>query len=208
MDYISSIRSAIAGTVGVNGSEGVELGTDDTDAAATPIPEEDRFTVLKNERRRRSLRVLEREGGSTTLSRMAERIAGWENGLDPTGLDAQQRKRVYIALYQRHLPRMDDVGVIEFEERSGQVRMTERGRRLWTWCKRARPDGVRAGATDTWPKRYLAVCAFGVAAIAVAVTGQLQSVWTTTTILAATIAVALAHAGTESIGEDSERPAR
>jgi hypothetical protein len=175
-------------------------GTGGADGPGGPIPEADRFAVLKNERRRHTFRVLEREGGATTLSRAAELIAGWENGLDPSVLDAQQRKRVYIALYQRHLPRMADVGVIEFERRSGEIRLTEPGRRLWTWCQRVRPGGAGAGATDRWPQLYLAVGVVGVAATAVATMDLVPSVWSTTTILTATVFVALAHASTESTG--------
>lgn len=82
------------------------------------------FDILRNRRRRLVLSAIEERDGSTTLSELAEHIGGIENSKSPHALNAQERKRVYVGLYQCHLPKMDDAGAIEFEQNRGTV---ERG---------------------------------------------------------------------------------
>lgn len=82
------------------------------------------FDILRNRRRRLVLKAIEDRGGSTTLSDLAEHIGGIENDKPPHTLNSQERKRVYVGLYQCHLPRMDDAGAIDFERNRGTV---ERG---------------------------------------------------------------------------------
>lgn len=82
------------------------------------------FDILRNRRRRLVLSAIEEKDGSTTLSDLAEHIGGIENSKPPHALNAQERKRVYVGLYQCHLPKMDDAGAIEFEQNRGTV---ERG---------------------------------------------------------------------------------
>ncbi len=79
------------------------------------------FNVLRNRRRRLVLKAVEDQDGATTLSNLAEHIGGIENDKPPTALNAQERKRVYVGLYQCHLPKMDDAGAIEFDKNRGTV---------------------------------------------------------------------------------------
>lgn len=82
------------------------------------------FELLKNERRRRVISFLKRQDDrSTTLGVLAEHIASLENDIDVAQVSSSQRKRVYIALYQCHLPKMDDLGVIEYEKNRGTIQL-------------------------------------------------------------------------------------
>lgn len=65
--------------------------------------------LLKNERRRL---VFDAFGDDETVTtrELAESIAAVEVDRVP---DSDERNRVYIALYQEHLPRMDEAGVLE-----------------------------------------------------------------------------------------------
>lgn len=82
----------------------------------------DIFELLKNERRRRVIRFLnEQEDGVTTLNVLAEHIAALENDIDVSQLSSSQRKRVYIGLYQCHLPKMDEYGVVDFQKNRGII---------------------------------------------------------------------------------------
>lgn len=85
------------------------------------------YDILKNKRRRFVLLYLESVEGSVTIGELAERIAAYENDLPVEGLNAQQRKRVYIGLYQCHLPKMADAGLIEFNQNRGKVELEEHG---------------------------------------------------------------------------------
>lgn len=72
------------------------------------------LTVLRNERRRRALR-LACERGRTTTKELTDEIAALENEKHPDHVSSTERKRVYIALYQTHLPKMASAGFITYE---------------------------------------------------------------------------------------------
>lgn len=94
-------------------TNGSELTTDET------------FELLKNARRRAVIRYLLQDGGAAKLSELAEHIAAAENGISVHELSSDQRKRVYIGLYQCHLPKMDTLGVIEYNKNRGSVELQE-----------------------------------------------------------------------------------
>ena len=79
------------------------------------------FEILKNQRRRDVLRFLSANEGKANLSDLAEHIAAKENGIDVGALSSSQRKRVYIGLYQCHLPKMAEFGVIEYNQSRGTI---------------------------------------------------------------------------------------
>ena len=79
------------------------------------------FEILKNKRRRFVLRYLAAAEEQVRLSELAEQIAAWENEKEVSQITSQERKRVYVGLYQCHLPKMDDMGVIEFNKPRGIV---------------------------------------------------------------------------------------
>nr|WP_317987383.1 hypothetical protein [Haloprofundus halobius] len=52
---------------------------------------------------------------------IAEQVAAWENDTTVEALMSDQRQRVYIALYQEHLPKLDEDGVIDYNKSRGVV---------------------------------------------------------------------------------------
>lgn len=102
-------------------TNGPELGPAEPD-----LTRDDLFDVLSNPRRRYALHMLRSEDEvELELGDMAEQVAAWENGTTIEELSACERKHVYTALQQRHLPRMDDMGVVEFDRRAGTVTPTD-----------------------------------------------------------------------------------
>jgi DNA-binding transcriptional ArsR family regulator len=83
------------------------------------------FELLKNKRRRKVLRYLLEVDEEITLDVLAERIAAEENGKDIKQITSQERKRVYVGLYQCHLPKMDDWGAISYNKPRGKISATE-----------------------------------------------------------------------------------
>lgn len=81
------------------------------------------FSILSNRRRRDVLRHLERHDGVLSHGELAEFIAAEENGKTVAELTSKERKRIYVSLYQCHLPKMADEGVIEFERTGGDVEL-------------------------------------------------------------------------------------
>jgi hypothetical protein len=85
---------------------------------------DDIFHLLQNSRRRDVLAYLE-ETEQTTLRELAEHIAASENGVSVAGLRSAQRKRVYISLYQTHLPKLAAHGVIDYDKSRGTVALRD-----------------------------------------------------------------------------------
>ncbi|WP_313696264.1 DUF7344 domain-containing protein [Halorarum halobium] len=94
-----------------------------TEQRARDLPLDIIFEVLKNERRRLVLAYLRDAEGAVTIGELAEHIAAHENDITPAELNAQQRKRVYIGLYQCHLPKMDDADAVAFNQDRGIVEL-------------------------------------------------------------------------------------
>jgi hypothetical protein len=72
------------------------------------------------------LYYLRRNGGSVGMQELAKQIASMENEVPTDELTSQQRKRVYVSLYQTHLPKMAEMGTIDYDKDTGIVRLTER----------------------------------------------------------------------------------
>lgn len=115
----SSTRDTDTGSTSEEGA--VEIGPDETEAE---IEFDVLFDLLKNERRRESIAYLKEHDGTSTISELAEHIAAKENDLPVEAINSRQRKRVYIGLYQCHLPRMANAGVITFDKNRGDVELT------------------------------------------------------------------------------------
>lgn len=91
----------------------------------TSLSKDDIFDVLSNRRRRDILQYLKSHDGHATTSELAEFIAAKENETSVRGITSRQRKRVYVGVYQNHLPRMAKLGVIDYEKNRGNVRLGE-----------------------------------------------------------------------------------
>lgn len=82
----------------------------------------DVFEVLSNERRRYVLRAMrKREDETLNLSTLAEQVAAWEQDVSPPEVSYHERKNVYTALQQTHLPKMDEAGAINYDKHRGDI---------------------------------------------------------------------------------------
>ena len=82
------------------------------------------FTILSNERRRRVIAYLQGINRPAELAELVDVIAAHEVGTPIEEVSPPQRKRVYTALRQAHLPKMDEAGIVEFDPETGQVDLT------------------------------------------------------------------------------------
>lgn len=108
------------------------------------------FGILKNERRRLVLKYMGDAESQTSLSDLAEHIASIENDKPAVELGSQERKRVYVGLYQCHLPRMHDSGAIEFDKNRGTVDAGSNIEQFYEYLDQPEPD------TTPWSNYYLA----------------------------------------------------
>lgn len=88
------------------------------------------FHLLQTPRRRYVLHYLKENDGSVEMRNLAEQVAAWENETTLQALTSDQRQRVYIALYQSHLPKLDKEGIIKYDQNRGSVERTHLANQL------------------------------------------------------------------------------
>ena len=88
------------------------------------------FTALSNRRRRNVMLYLKENGDGARVRDIAEQLAAWENDLEINQVTYKQRKRVYTALHQSHLPKLAESEFIDYEPNRGIVSLTEGSRQL------------------------------------------------------------------------------
>ena len=162
------------------------------------VPQGVVFDILRNERRRRVLKHLDDADGRATLGEMAERLAAVENDKPESQITSQERKRLYVGLYQCHLPRMDESGAVAFDDDRGTIETTEhtesfldhlpeddadvehddRGtiettEHTESFLDHLPEDGADVEHDDRWAQYYLAISALGAGLLALEVAGAL-----------------------------------
>lgn len=98
---------------------------DEQKGPATNEPEEFSqeviFEMLSNQRRRYVVHYLLDAEEEVELRDLSRTVAAWENDKQPDEITSQERKRVYNALQQAHLPKMDDAGLVAFDSSRGTI---------------------------------------------------------------------------------------
>ena len=129
------------------------------------------FEILKNQRRRYLLQYLQEHDAPVSLSDLSEQLAAWENGKEVRAITSSERKRLYVGLYQCHLPKMDGMDIVDFNKPRGIIEPGKNIEMLFPYL-----DAPRATA-DTGFSRYyvglsiLALVGLGVAVVMEAMIG-------------------------------------
>jgi len=100
------------------------------------------FDLLSSPRRRYVLYLLRETDEPVELTTLAERVAAWENDTVVDQITEQERKRVYVSLYQTHIPRLAETGAVEYDKDSGLVSLAADSREIDTYLEQAE-DGLR-----------------------------------------------------------------
>lgn len=114
-----------------------------------------RFDILKNARRRHVLEYLREHGGPVETGDLSTYVAAREAGIDATELCSQERKRVYVALHQCHLPRLEEAGVVSLDTDDGIVADETAAPQLYRYLPPYSPP------PDRWYRYYLCAVAGG-----------------------------------------------
>lgn len=61
------------------------------------------------------------ENTPTTVGRLSGQIAAWESETDIQSVTESEKQPITISLLHNHLPRLADHGIIEFDQRSGDI---------------------------------------------------------------------------------------
>jgi hypothetical protein len=150
------------------------------DEYAAAVSADDAFEVLSNQRRRYIVKELHAADDQTELGPLAERVAARENDIAVLDVTHAQRKRVYTALQQSHLPKMDDLNVVHFDKDRGIVepRDTLSDLRMYMHNENDAPNDCL--------KHYFLLSTLGVLLLA----GYRMGVWPMTTLPGMTVAMA------------------
>ena len=108
------------------------------------------FELLSCPRRRYVMHYLKQRPSQPVAVRdLVRQVAAWENGVAVTAVTRDQRMRVYTALRQSHLPKLDDGGVIRFDSDRGVVELTDTASELEVYLDVVPHDDI------PWSKYYV-----------------------------------------------------
>lgn len=123
--------------------------------APDELPIDQVFEIVKNERRRLAIDFLGERGEEVKLGELAEHIAAIENDKPVEAISSKERKRVYVGLYQCHLPKMDEMDIVEFNQDRGLASLGSNADQLSPYIE-TDEDGPAA-----WSTVYLVLSATG-----------------------------------------------
>lgn len=97
----------------------------ETESVESILSSDVTYRVLSDTRRRYVFHFLKQHREPVSVRELAEQVAAWENDKAKSELTSQERKRVYISLYQSHLPTLDKEGVVGYDSDRGIVQLSD-----------------------------------------------------------------------------------
>lgn len=113
-------------------TDGTDSGREDDSSASTDEHEEvgpsgpghisptNIHDQLRNERRQLVIRKLA-TSEDTTVADLADHVAAVENDVESIPIGSQERKAVYVGLYQCHIPNLAEAGIVDYDKDRGIV---------------------------------------------------------------------------------------
>ncbi|MFC4543120.1 hypothetical protein ACFO5R_14415 [Halosolutus amylolyticus] len=146
---------------------------------ASLLSPDDVFHILQTFRRRETIRYLLDADGPVKMGDLADHVAAREHETTVAELTSTQRQRVYVPLYQSHLPKLDRAGVIEYDKPRGIVRSSDRIETFRPYLEAAAPSPASAtgggvGADDGHDRRYFVAAIAAAASLLVATAAGLE----------------------------------
>lgn len=143
-----------------------EAGALGSPTSSPELPHEDVFDVLSNDRRRCIVHYLKKhDGRRVELRELIDYVAAWETNTPVDDLDSDERKSVYAAIRQTHLPKMEEAGIIEYEHMRGEVELTDCAREVQLYLEYVPENDI------PWSELYLGLSAVTIALVVVAWSG-------------------------------------
>ncbi|WP_247731186.1 DUF7344 domain-containing protein [Halovivax limisalsi] len=112
------------------------------------------FDVLSNHRRICTIRYLkETDEELVSLRDVVDYVAKTEHPEAEGQVEYNDRKSVYTALRQTHLPKLDELGIIEFDKSRGVMQLTDRANHVQMYLEYVPENDI------PWHAHYLGVTA-------------------------------------------------
>jgi len=119
--------------------------------------------ILANERRRAVIERLDASPGTVTVRDLSTAIAAAETGKSPP--PARVRESVYTSLHQTHLPKLHDIGVVDYDRDRSLVHLRPAVREI------DRHMDVLNGLGVTWGEYYRSLGVFGLVLVTASLVG-------------------------------------
>jgi DNA-binding transcriptional ArsR family regulator len=129
-----------------------------TETRKNGLSQDTLFSLLSNPRRRFILQYLNRTDDGIQLQDLAAEVAAWENETETDALTDKQQKRLYVSLYQTHIPKLEEAGIVEYDDDTGEIRLTDQGTDLNRYLDANAPDGDDG---RPWGRYYLLIAVAG-----------------------------------------------
>lgn len=139
------------------GGNGTVEGSDGTEPTDPPeLPLDALLKLVHNRRRRLILEYLAAHEEPVAIDELVEYLAERVYDCPDSGPTATQRKRMYVGIYQGHLPKMDDMDVVEFDKDRGHIEFGPYGPGATRFVRRL------TGNEPPWAYCYLGLSALAV----------------------------------------------
>lgn len=90
----------------------------------TELSQDTVYDILSSPRRRYVLHYLRTVDEPVEITELAKHVAAWENETSVDEITDRQQKRVYVSLYQTHIPRLESTQIITYDKDSGKVALS------------------------------------------------------------------------------------
>lgn len=131
--------------------------------AATDLEPVEIHEVLSNERRQLILEFLGQADGPLSARDLSEKIAAAETDESPPPTNIRQS--AYVSLHQTHLPKLDELGIVNYDQSAKTVELNDRAHRINEY-RATNPSDERP-----WTELYLSIAVLGLLAVAAAEAG-------------------------------------
>jgi hypothetical protein len=126
----------------------------DIEALSNGSVRDEVFTLLSNSRRRSVLYVLYQSDSDLDFSDLVSEVASCETGRPPDELDDEVTQSMYISLYQTHLPKLTEFGLVEYDDEERTISLTPRAREAArSGTGTTRPSSSEGPSRVGWPGR-------------------------------------------------------
>lgn len=126
--------------------------------------------ILRNDRRRAVIEFLFEHDRQATIRELSEHIAALESGEEPPPRNIRQS--VYVSLHQTHLPKLEGLGVVDYDTDSKDVELLDQAELVATHMGQ-----IDGGAPDSVAMGYIGLGTLGLLlAVVGAVTGPILGV--------------------------------
>lgn len=162
--------------------------------AQEALSQDDVFDILSNSRRRYVLYYLRQAGEPVELDELARELAAWENDTTVDDLTKQQRKRVYVSLYQTHIQKLADAGIVDYDQDTGMLSLANGASQIGAYLSVDEEDERQV----RWQELYILLAAvsgalYALVAFDVAVFAAVSDLIVGIAIVLAFAGLAIAH---------------